>query len=569
MLNRIKSFFGIGGGTIEAGSQLPVIAPPKVKPGSQGYPSYIKTTRTQNTVLPATDRRLATTEITSAVRSKSGTQGVIRELVAASPDLSAAVFSYIRTAITSTYVAVAKNPDGTFNPDATALTQQLLTRFDVLTDYSDGFSGISSMLSNSESLAKEVLTYGAMAGELVLGKDRLPRRIQPISVTSVKFKPDPKDPKILMPVQVIGGEEIDLDFPTFFYVALDQDLLEPYASSPLESAIQPVLFNQGFMNDIQRVIKRALHPRLSVTIDQEKFAANLSAEQKQDDEKRAEALNNLLTTIDSTINGLNPEDALILVDTLVADYLNNGNASLSSEYEVLSKMTDSKMATGAKTLPAILGHGAGSSNIASTETMLFMKNAYGAVQGKLNEFYSRVLTLAVRLFGYDVYVEFKYDTIDLRPDTELESFRQTKQARVLEQLSFGFITDEEASLQLTGKLPPKGFKPLSGTQFTVTKPKQNGSMPGENPPTNDGSAANKATKSDQPAQGRGGNKKVEGENGEHEVAAPLPPQTIEFHAHVEATKPRQTATVMKMRRDDEGNLVVERLDTEDKEVANG
>lgn len=566
MLNRIKGFFSTGTVT-EAATQLPVIAPPKVKSGSMGFPSYLKTTRTQDTVLPATDRRLATTEITASARSQAGTQGVLRQLVAASPDLSAAVFSYLRTAITRKYVAVAKNLDGTFNTEATALVQQLYTRFDVLNDYSDGFSGISSMRSNSESLGKELLLYGAMSAELVLGKDRLPRRIQPISTTNIKFKSDPKDPKILAPVQIIGGEEIDMDFPTFFYVALDQDLLEPYASSPLESAIQPVLFNQTFMNDIQRVIKRALHPRLNITIDQDKFAANLSPEVKQDDELRATALANLLSDIDSTVNGLNPEDALILVDTLVAEYMNNGNASLSSEYEVLSKMTDSKMATGAKTLPAILGHGAGSSNIASTETMLFMKNAAGAVQEKLNELYSRIFTLAVRLFGHDVYVEFRYELIDLRPDTELEAFKQTKQMRLLELLSLGLMTDEEVALELTGSLPPAGYKPLMGTMFKQPAPPgQAGSKPGENPPTNDGSAANKATKSDQPAQGRGQNKKAEDEGVEPFIhQAP----NITLNVDVDATQPQQhTATIMKMRRDDNGDLIVERINTPEKAVAN-
>jgi hypothetical protein len=116
-------------------------------------------------------------------------------------------------------------------------------------------------------------------------------------------------------------------------------------------------------------------------------------------------------------------------------------------------------------MPSILGHGSGSQNVASSETLLFMKNAKGMVQEKLNEIYSRALTLAVRLFGYDVYVEFRYADIDLRPESELEAFRSMRQSRILEQLSLGFITDEQASIELTGQLPPPGFKPLSGTGF--------------------------------------------------------------------------------------------------------
>ena len=81
--------------------------------------------------------------------------------------------------------------------------------------------------------------YGALAGELVLDKSRMPLKIQPVSVPTISFKPDGKG---LKPMQTVGQDEIDLDVPTFIMIALDQDLLDPYSSSPLESAIKPVVF---------------------------------------------------------------------------------------------------------------------------------------------------------------------------------------------------------------------------------------------------------------------------------------------------------------------------------------
>jgi hypothetical protein len=71
--------------------------------------------------------------------------------------------------------------------------------------------------------------------------------------------------------------------------------------------------------------------------------------------------------------------------------------------------------------------------------------------------------------GLDCYVEFRYADLDLRPAGELEAYRAMEQSRVLELLSLGFLTDSEASLALTGNLPPAGFKPLSGTMFKSQK----------------------------------------------------------------------------------------------------
>jgi len=75
---------------------------------------------------------------------------------------------------------------------------------------------------------------------------------------------------------------------------------------------------------------------------------------------------------------------------------------------------------------------------------------------------------------------------------------------VLEQLSLGLITDDEASLALTGKLPPPGMKPLSGTMFKQGAPAAGGPAA----PSNDGSALNQKLKPATPATGRGQNKKA-------------------------------------------------------------
>ncbi len=504
MFDKLKQFVGI-----QAATQLPLVAPPKVKSGPVSWPTYLKTTKPANAALPKADRRLATTDVNS-YRSGNNSRQVMRDFAAASPDLSASIFSYLRLAITDSYTAVARDLDGTANPEATALLQQLLTRFEVLNDYSDGFSGTWSMQSVSESLAKEILLYGSCAAELVLGKDRLPRRIMPISVTNIEFWPDGK---ILKPVQLVGGEKIDLDTPAFAMVALDQDLLEPYSASPLEPALRQVIMSEDFLNDLWRALKRVVHPRVKVTIDEQKFIDSLPSDALHDENKLREYQNALLSDLESKINSLDPQDALIYFDSITMELENNGNISYGAELKEITDIINARLATGSKTLPALLGR-ANSSNIASTESMIFVKNA-GVIKRKLEEIYSRMLTLAVRLFGFDVSVQFKYAAIDLRPENEVLAFKQTQQMIILEQLSLGLISDEEACLTLTGHLPPKGFKPLSGTMF------KSGSGAGGsnlyNGQSNDGSTLNQNLKSDQPATARGQNTKDKGKKAEAEV----------------------------------------------------
>lgn len=468
-LKRILSVDQVGSGAqAAAGTALTQIPDPKVSAKQTSVPSFSKRTKTANgdQKLTETDRSTANTDLLT-LRNGTNTKATIRDLAKVSPDFSGSVWAYQRLVVTRGFTGVARNHDGTANPQANQALQQLIARFNFFTDYTDGFSGVSSVHAVSESWAKELRLYGSCSGELVLDKARLPGRVVPLTTTQIEFWEDATG--YAYPVQKANGESINLDIPTFFYETLDQDLLQAYSDSPMEAALQAVLADTEFTNDVRRVIKRALHPRLTAAIEYEGFRKSIPLHIKGDATLEREYQEQFIAGVSNTVNGLEPDDALVHFDNIEFDYLNNGNVTLNKEYETLQGMINSKLATGTKSPPAVLGHGSGSQNVASTETMLFVRYCEG-VQLKINSMWSRLLTLAVRLLGYDVYVQFEFDRIDLRPDSELEAFRAMKQSRVLEQLSFGFITDEEASLLLTGQLPPTGYTPKSGTMFAVTKP---------------------------------------------------------------------------------------------------
>jgi hypothetical protein len=493
---------------MSAATEIPTPPPPVGKSKQATTPSYLKTAKPNpKSRILLEDRRTANTDLTT-LRVQANTRETIRQFIKASPDLSAAVTSYIRTAITSGYTAVAKNPDGTCNPEGTSATAQLITRMNILSDPTLGYDGAPSIRSVCETWAKELLTYGGMAGELVLDKTLIPDFIQPVSYSQITLYPS-ADGKRLIPHQEANGQNVVLDIPTFFMVTLDQDPLNAYGESPIESALQPVLFSLDFMNDIRRIVKRAIHPRVIATIDEEKFRKTIPQDIIHDSDKLAGYMNSVITDLSERLNGLEPEDALVLFDTIGIEVIDHGNTNLSNEYKVIQELADAKMTTGAKVLPTVLGQSGGTSNVASAEVLMFMKYVEGSVWSKLNEMLSKIFTLAVRLLGHDVYVEFQFNAIDLRPDNELETFKALKQSRVLELLSIGLITDEEAAIQLTGHLPPPGYKPMMGTQFRPNTGQQPAGD-GYNGASNSGSTMNQNLKSDAPSGGaRGQNKKAE------------------------------------------------------------
>lgn len=510
-LDKLKRrLLGASQAELSAAAQLPTQPPPKVKAKQQSLPSlYPNATPSDQAILLRREMNLANSDAL-LLRRGASTLATIRDFTVASPDLSAALNANLRLGIPDGFRIKAWDPDGTFNVDGTRLAYQLVQRMDLVPDYTEGFSTINSLLATSEALGKDGLCTGAMCLELVLDKGRLPQKLVPIAASQIVFFPDVSG-KGVSPTQLLGGVYTSLDLPTFFYVSLDQDLLTAYATSPFESALQAVVNDADFTNDMRRVTKRNVYPRLDITINDDKFKLSASPEILNDPVKLQAYRQSVEDAIAKVVNGLAPEDALVHFDFLVFTYIDGATNAPQDVFKGIQELINAKVSTGAKVMPSILGHGAGSQNIASSETLLALKTADGLIRRKLNELYSKAFTLAVRLFGLDVAVTFEYNPIELRPTSELEAFFAQRQSRILEQLSFGFITDEEAAIDLTGALPPAGMPKLSGTMFSQGISRGGGENPYSNAPAaggsgsgSGGSASNQATKSKAPTGQRGG-----------------------------------------------------------------
>jgi hypothetical protein len=63
------------------------------------------------------------------------------------------------------------------------------------------------------------------------------------------------------------------------------------------------------------------------------------------------------------------------------------------------------------------------------------------------------------------FVEARFAPAEMRPAMELEAQKSLKSSRLRQDLSDGIITDEEYHMDMYGRLPPKGFTPLTGTGF--------------------------------------------------------------------------------------------------------
>ena len=441
------------------------------KDGGVVPPAYIKKTNQQ---ISDASSNLTNTDLTTLRSTGSTQKDVVKALAQNSPDASFAVYSKNRFAITDSYTVIAYTVDGKVDVNGTIAAISLANRLDKLPSYIDKYSKQSDFRSLSERALVQLQWFGSWGAQLILEDGGIPNRIEIFSTRNMKF-----DEKTGREVPYIeqNGVKYYLDSPLCVIIDIDQDVTTPYSMSPLQSATQPLIADHEFVNDLRRAFSKASLPRPTVKIIAEKFIESLTPDIRFDPKKLSAAQSEMISKIRDELSGLNPEDCLVYFDTMSVEHLVAGNSSSSNSVKEHKDMLDAKVSSGLHTLPSLLGRGA-SSTAASTEAMAYLRAVEGE-QEKLNTMYSELLTVGTRLLGHDVYVDFKYADPELRPKSELESFRVTKQSRVMELLSFGFISDEEASIMLTGGLPTGNFTPLSGTRF-----RDNSAIDSNNPYSN-------------------------------------------------------------------------------------
>lgn len=425
----------------------------------------------------------------------------IRTLARTNGDVSAAVAAQVRLANTPCRYRVY-DAEHQLSLGGSQLLRSILVRMDTTFDYTVGFDDRVSVAGCIESLLRSVPMTGAAAVELVLDQDRLPFRLQPVSVETLKFKTS-KSAFLggyrTVPYQVTDSGDISLDTPTFFYAALDTDPNSAYPFSPIEPALNMAVFHAETIESIRRVVQRSGHSRLSITILLEKLLASAPANIKGDPVKLSSWVESTRKDLEDQIESLSPEAALVFFDTIEANYLNS-EIGQSADYTPFLESLDGLLATTLKTPAAVVGKrtAGGSQNTSSTESLLFIKTAAG-LRGPVQTVLSKALTLALRLYGTDYYVVAEFDPIDLRPEIEIEAFQTMRQTRILEQLSLGFITDDEASELLhTGPRSPDA-PPLSGTLFHMKT--QSGQ--GTEAPSPNGDPARRALTTDAPKSAGG------------------------------------------------------------------
>lgn len=357
----------------------------------------------------------------------------------------------------------AYDPQGQLDPEGVKLGRQILEQITTVSDYSVGFSNkplLASILSDCRYFH---LLRGMNAAELVFDKQMLPSELRLVDPKTLVW--NEKQPGIYSPVQKPAGAnvEIDLNIPSFFTTRFHQNPTDIYTFSPFVASINTIAARQEVINELYRIMRVVGYPRLDVTVLEEVLTNNAPTVIRNNPEKLREHVQTEIGKISQAIQAIRSDQALVHSSAVEAKVINDKNPGAGMQIEQVIEVLDAQNRAALKVMPAVVGKADGG-QVAGTEARLFALGA-DSLNRAVAELFTKALTLAARMAGYQGTVVAKFNPVELRPELELEPQKVMKSARLKQDLSAGLITDDEYHMEMYGRPAPDGAPELSGTNF--------------------------------------------------------------------------------------------------------
>ncbi len=248
-----------------------------------------------------------------------------------------------------------------------------------------------------------------------------------------------------------NNTKVSSDF--LYWCFIDPDVDSPQHISLILSALQPIFFRIGVLQDLEKVVDRAGWARLHANILEDVMIRNAPASVRRNAESLRGWMESRRLEVQKALTDLRPEDAIVHYNSAEVDYLSPQTGG-HIDIEPLMRVLDQQISSGLKALPSILGRGSGTEG--DTESVLYVRGVK-FFQKTMSDTLENVFNFCLQLEGVRGNTVVKFHEVDLRSPNEIENHKIMKQKRVLELATIGFVTVEDACMELTGKELPKGF----------------------------------------------------------------------------------------------------------------
>lgn len=370
---------------------------------------------------------------------------LIRMLADLSPDISRALWDFIRLCNPGWEYEVKAGNAETEDAAGTAAVKALLARLKEL------YGSVDVPLNR---LFLGAFLRGAFCGELVLEMNgQTFSDLATPDPGGLRFKAikDPVRGQIWQPGQWQAGKFVAFDRPTFRYVPIDPFPGSPYGRPLANPALFTAIFLIGLLHDLRRVISQQGYPRHDISVNMEKLAAAMPADLEGDPSKIQGWANGIIDEVKAVYAALEPDDAYIHTDVITINRpVGTVNAESLGAVEGIIKSLERMAIRGLKTMPLLMGVNEATSETHANRQWEVHVAGIKSLQHLAESLLEYLFGLALRAQGLQATVTWRFAELrasemlrDAQTETMLISNARAK-------YDAGWTSQDEAAEAVTG-----------------------------------------------------------------------------------------------------------------------
>ena len=393
--------------------------------------------------------RSRTTDILKTLRSIPEEAEAIHFLRKVTPDVSMAVWNFLRLANQGHTMQFYDVRDRKRRlPRAEARWREFAERVNEISN-----SGMDGLI---DQLHAGAFLRGAMGLEAEVNSSRTDIvDLYPVIPQTIVWKlEDRNGRKKWIPYQQQTMREVSLEpgKANFFWVPVDPDIEDPRGNLIMAPALWAIDFQLQILQDLQAVLHHQGWPRNDVSISLERLKERMPPEIKANPKKMSEWLWNEWNTIVQKLRSLNPDSDFVHFDEVTVQMAQGGNAARSLDVRAVSELVDIQVLNGLKQMGIASNRVGGLGQTESWGSITFKIFCAGiaSIQRGSKRLIEEVARLWLRVNGMQGIPVFEHNVVDWQSEEQKMNVLLLKQQfHVIAQL-MGWETGDQAAGEVLG-----------------------------------------------------------------------------------------------------------------------
>jgi len=237
------------------------------------------------------------------------------------------------------------------------------------------------------------------------------------------------------------------------YVPCDPTIDDPYGRIPSATVINEVFFDIQFLADLKKIVHGVGTPKYVIKIIEEILAKTCPPSIKNDPAKYAAWLDERLGEVQTAFNGLEPEEALVVFDSVEPDILSaKSSTNILGLVTPLSRAIERRIIKALKMMPILMASNEGTTETHGSVQFEIFAEGIASAQEAITSIMAAFLKLYLELSGRQANVTCEFAAIKTANRLLVANAENKEIINAMLKEAAGYQSHDESSIEITGSV---------------------------------------------------------------------------------------------------------------------